>query len=398
MKLLLLNQFFHPDLSATAQIATELAEDLAAAGIEVTALASRGRYLGGERLPAEETYRGIRIRRLWATSLGKRTLAHRALDYGSFYASAAAGIATMPRHDVVLALTTPPLIAAAALPARWLRGTRLVYWTQDLYPDVAVAFGVLGPRSLAARAMAGVSRAVMRRADRVVALGEAMRERCVAHGAAPERVVVIPNWSDPEAVRSVPHAENPLRAELAGNAQTLVMYSGNMGRGHDLETLVAAAERLASRTDVRFHFAGQGARRSVVERAAERLPNVRLGEYQPRERLAESLSAADLHLVSLAPELCGLIEPSKLYGIMAAGRPALFAGPEESEVARTIRRECCGEVLRPGDAEGLARSIEALADDPARRAVMGGRAREALVSRYGRKVMTARFVELLRAM
>jgi glycosyltransferase involved in cell wall biosynthesis len=397
MKLLLLNQFFHPDLSATAQIATELAEDLAAAGIEVTALASRGSYLGGERLPAEETYRGVRIRRLWATSLGKRTLAHRGLDYASFYASATAALATMPRHDVVLVLTTPPLIAAAALPARWLRGSRLVYWTQDLYPDVAVAFGVLGARSLAARAMADVSRMVMQRADRVVALGDAMRQRCITHGAAPERVVVIPNWSDPDTVRPIPHAENPLRAELAGGARTLVMYSGNMGRGHDLETLVAAAERLRHRGDPRFLFAGHGVGRAVVERAAGRLPNVRLGDYQPRERLAESLSAADLHLVSLAPELCGLIEPSKLYGIMAAGRPALFVGPEESEVARTIRREGCGEVLRPGDADGLARSIESLADDPARRAAMGERARDALVSRYGRKVATARFVDLVRA-
>jgi len=174
------------------------------------------------------------------------------------------------------------------------------------------------------------------------------------------------------------------------------MYSGNMGRAHDLETLVAAAERLRHRADLRFLFAGHGVGRAVVERAAERLPNVRLGDYQPRERLAASLSAADLHLVSLAPELCGLIEPSKLYGIMAAGRPALFVGPEESEVARTIRREGCGEVLRPRDADGLARGIESLADDPARRAAMGERGRDALVSRYGRKVATARFVDLVR--
>jgi glycosyltransferase involved in cell wall biosynthesis len=398
MRLLLLNQFFHPDLSATAQLAGELAEDLVAAGIEVTAVASRGSYLGGGRLPPDDQYRGVRIRRLWATSLGKRTLARRAVDYASFYASAAAALLSMPRHDVILALTTPPLIAAAALPARWLRGSRLVCWVQDLYPDVAVAFGVLGARSLAARAMAAASRLVMRRADRVVVLGEAMRRRALAHGAAPDRTVVVPNWADPEVVRPVPHETNPLRAELARGARVLVMYSGNMGRAHDVGTLLGAAERLRHRSEVAFLFQGDGAFRPLVESAASRLPNLRLASYQPRERLAESLSAADLHLVSLAPELAGLIEPSKLYGVMAAGRPAVFVGPDESEVARTIRREGCGEVIRPGDVDGLVRSIEALAADPVRRAAMGARGREALVDRYSRTVATRQFARLLQDM
>jgi glycosyltransferase involved in cell wall biosynthesis len=150
------------------------------------------------------------------------------------------------------------------------------------------------------------------------------------------------------------------------------------------------------RRDIRFHFAGQGAKRAMVEEAAGRLGNLRCGDYQPKERLAEALSAADLHLVSLSPEIAGLIEPSKLYGIMAAGRPAVFVGPERSEAAATILREGCGEVIRSGDADGLARSIEALADDPPRRLDMGQRGRTALVARYGRRVATGRFLDLLR--
>ncbi len=398
MKLLLLNQFFHPDLSATAQIATDLAEDLAASGIEVTALAARGSYLGGARLPARDQHRGVAIRRLWATSLGKRTLLHRGLDYASFYASAALALATLPRQDVVVALTTPPLIAAAGLLARTLRGNRLVYWVQDLYPEVAVAFGVMWPGSPAARLMRAVSRAVLSRADAVVALGEAMRERCVAAGARPERTAVIPNWSDGSAVCPVPHEENPLRPELARGASCLVMYSGNMGRGHDLGTLLDAARRLRHRSDVTFLFQGDGARRAEVERVAAELPNLRLGPYQPREKLAASLSAGDLHLVSLDPPLGGLIEPSKLYGIMAAGRPALFVGPAESEAARTVEREGCGAAFRNGDVEGLAAAIAALADDPARREAMGRRARDALLLRYDRRVATARFRELVRTL
>lgn len=396
MKVLLLNQFFPPDLAPTGQMAAELAEDLVASGIEVTALASRGRYLGGRVLTRRERFRGIDVVRVAATSLGKRTLLHRAVDYASFYLTASAALATLPRHDVVIALTTPPLIAATGLLARLLKRSRLVYWIQDLYPEVAVAFGALRPRSAAARSMAAVSRAVLRRADRVVALGEAMRARCIAAGARAERTVVIPNWADAAAVTPVAHAENPLRRDLADGARAVVMYSGNMGRAHDMATLVEAARLLADRRDVRFVFAGDGVRRAEVESAASKLPNVRLSAYQARERLSESLSAGDLHLVSLAAEVEGLLEPSKVYGIMAAGRPALYVGPPGSEVARTIAAERCGAVFPNGDASGLARRIRELVDDAAGRSELGARGRAALEERYSRSVTTGRWIQLLR--
>ena len=395
MKILFLNQFFHPDHSATAQIATDLAEDLAARGFEVSALASRGSYLGGGEFPPRDTYRGVEIHRVRTTSLGKRTLLHRALDYGSFYAAAAAALVRLPRQDVVVAMTTPPLIAAAALAARPLRGAKLVYWVQDLYPEVAVAMGALGARSPATLAMAAASRRVMRGADLVVVLGEAMRERVVAAGARRERTTVVPNWSDAAAVRPVPHAENPLRRELAGDAECLVMYSGNMGQGHDLETLLGAARRLRERRDIAFLFLGDGARRGEVEAAARELANVRLGAYQPRDQLANSLSAGDLHLASLDPGLEGLIEPSKVYGIMAAGRPTLFVGPRGSEVAAMLLREGCGYVIASGDADALASHVVRLSDNRIEREEMGHSARLALAARYSRAVASDRFASLL---
>jgi glycosyltransferase involved in cell wall biosynthesis len=147
--------------------------------------------------------------------------------------------------------------------------------------------------------------------------------------------------------------------------------------------------------DISFAFIGDGASRREVEAAARELPNLRLAPYQPRDKLSESLSVGDLHLISLLPEVEGLIEPSKLYGIMAAGRPALFVGPPGSEVARTIERERCGRVFRNGDAEGLAAAIHELAADPVERKAMGQRARAALEQRYSRSIATARFRELL---
>lgn len=395
MHVLLLNQFFHPDLSATSQIATDLAEDLVEAGVKVTVLSGRGSYLGGEPLPALDEHRGVRIVRASSTSLGKRTLLHRGVDYASFYATAGATLARLPRQDVIVAMTTPPLIAAAAAALKGPKRSRLVYWVQDLYPDVAVAFGALRPRSAATRLMTAASRAVMRKADRVVVLGEAMGERCVASGADPARVAIIPNWADDRAVRPVEHDQNSLRATVAQSARTVVMYSGNMGLAHDVTTLLDAARVLKGRLDISFVFIGDGVKRREVEAASHELPNLRLAPYQPRERLSESLSAGDLHLIGLSPQIEGLIEPSKLYGIMAVARPALFAGPPGSEVARTIVRHDCGRVLRNGDSAGLAAAIVALADDPEGRAAMGSRGRTALETAYGRRVATARFKELL---
>lgn len=395
MKVLFLNQFFHPDHSATSQIATDLAEDLVSAGIEVTALAGRGSYLGGQQLPARDEHRGIKIIRASATSLGKRTLLHRGIDYASFYATAGAALARLPRHDVIIAMTTPPLIAAAAAAIKGPKRGQLVYWVQDLYPEVAVAFGALGSHSPMTRLMTATSRAVMRRSDRVVALGEVMGQRCVAAGADPDRVCVIPNWADGEALRPVEHASNGLREELAMGARTIVMYSGNMGRAHDIATLLEAARRLRERSDIAFVFIGDGAKRVEIESVARELPNVRLAPYQPRERLSESLSAGDLHLIGLSPEIEGLIEPSKLYGIMAVGRPALFVGPAGGEVARTIVRHDCGRVLRNGDSAGLAATISELADVPEARSAMGARARAALELHYSRRVATARFKSML---
>jgi glycosyltransferase involved in cell wall biosynthesis len=221
-----------------------------------------------------------------------------------------------------------------------------------------------------------------------------MRERCIAAGAVPERAHVIPNWSDGAGVRPVPHEQNALRPAIAGEARFVAMYSGNMGRVHDIETLLGAARLLRGRREIAFVFAGDGAKRAVVEAAARELPNVRLAPYQPREKLAEALSAADVHLVTLSPEIAGLAEPSKLYGIMAAGRPALYVGPEGAEVSRTLLREACGVRVANGDAQGLADALVALSADPAS-SEMGRRARAALEARYQRSIATRRFAELV---
>jgi colanic acid biosynthesis glycosyl transferase WcaI len=398
MRVALVNQYFYPDVSATAQIATDLAEDLVRAGIEVTVLAGRGSYLGGAPLARQDVHRGVKIERVAATSLGKMSLLRRGADYASFYAAATARLATMRGFDALVVMTTPPLIAAAGLMTKALSGSSLVYWVQDLYPDVAVAMGALRPRSPTTVAMRTMSRAVLRRAEAVVVLGDAMKDRVVLESANPLCVHVVPNWADGDAIQPVEHDRNPVRAKIAHGAKCIFMYSGNMGRAHDIETLLEGARLLEGRRDVRFVFVGDGAKRGLVDRASRSLRNVEVASYFPREQLSESLSAADVHLATLLPEFNGLIEPSKLYGIMAAGRPTLFVGPSESEVAKTIERERCGRVVSPGSARDFAACVEALVDDATGRVGMGLRAREALLARYTRRVATAKFAAILRAL
>ena len=415
MKVLLLNQFFHPDLSATAQLATDLAEDLVQAGFEVTALAARGAYLGGGRLAASETYRGVRIERVRCTSLGKASIGRRLLDYGSFFAAATARVLAGPRHDVIVAMSTPPLVAAIGAMRRSgprplalrqaqgertggevqrSRGTRFVYWLQDVYPELAVEFGVFGARSPAARLFGAASRWTLRRADAIVVLGEAMGERVRAKGVPAARVHVLPNWADGAAVRPAPAEADAFLKQHGLQGKRVVLYSGNMGRAHDLSTIVAAARLLRHRPELAFVFVGDGAKRGEVEAAARELPSIHVLPYQPRERLGASLSSGELHLVTQEPFTVGLVEPSKLYGAMAAGRPVLYIGPPETEAARTVEREGIGAVLPIGDAAGVAAAIEALLE---RSAELGARARAAFLARYDRRLRTAQFASILRS-
>jgi glycosyltransferase involved in cell wall biosynthesis len=395
MKVLLLNQFFHPDLSATAQLATDLAEDLVRAGFEVTALAARGAYFGGGRLAGSEIHRGVRIERVRCSSLGKASTARRLLDYGTFFAAAAGRVLTGRRYDVVVAMSTPPLVAAIGGLRRALRGTRFVYWLQDVYPELAIELGVLGARSPSARLLGAASRWTLRRADAVVVLGDAMADRVRANGVAAERVHVLPNWADGAAVHPAPAEADAFRRAHGLDGKRVVLYSGNMGRAHDLRTILDAARLLRHRPEIAFVFAGGGAKRAEVEAAGRDLPSIHLLPYQPRERLGASLSSGELHVVTQEPFTVGLVEPSKLYGAMAAGRPVLYIGPPETETARTVAREGIGAVLPVGDAAAAAAAIEALLDSSAE---LGPRSRAAFEARYDRPMRTGQFANLLRSL
>jgi glycosyltransferase involved in cell wall biosynthesis len=270
-----------------------------------------------------------------------------------------------------------------------------VYWLQDVYPELAVELGVLRARSPAARAFDALSRWTLRRADAVIVLGDAMADRVRAKGVDASRIQVVPNWADEDAIRPVQADVNEFRRSHGLDGKRVVLYSGNMGRAHDLKTILGAARVLRDDPDLRFVFVGDGAKRAEVEAAARELSSIQLLPYQPREDLSESLSSGDIHVVTQEPCTHGLIEPSKLYGVMAAGRPVLYIGPPETEAARTVEREAIGAVVASGDVGSAVDAIQRLLAD---RESLGTRARTAFEARYHRKLRTSRFAEILRTL
>jgi len=376
---------------------TDLAESLVEKGIAVTAVAGRGRYAGGAKLAASEDYKGVRIERAWATGFGKGSMVGRLADYFSFYIGATWKLLRQPRHDVVMVLTTPPLIGLVALLVTRLRGMRLVALVQDLYPDVAVALGTLRAESALTRVLDRLNRLVLRRADRVIALSECMRKRIVAklHPAAESRVDVIHNWADGATIKPLVGEENPFRIQHGLGDAFVLQFSGNWGLVNEFQTVLEAARILGDRQDIIFMFIGGGARADELRNYCEHhaLSNVRMLPYQPRETLRFSLAAADAALITLAPGLAGLSVPSKTYGILAASRPILFVGDPASEIAAIITQGDCGAVIAAGESEKLARLVEEWARDRGRLAEMGDRARRLFEDRYDRPKAVEAYIQ-----
>lgn len=399
MKVRILHQFFHPDLSATSRVISEVAFFLAERGDEVSVLCSRNRYHGAQRdtLPARERIRGVLVRRCWGPSVSRRTLGGRVMNIVSFCAIAGVRALCSRRADTVVLMTDPPFFPVLGALLKRIRKERFVYVLMDLYPEVAIRAGTLREGSRLTRALRRVSTFALRWADAVVVLGEEMEESAIRAGADPDRVVVIRNWADPGKIFPVPHGENRFRRELGLEGKFVIEYSGNLGITHGFEDLLAVAEELAGEERIRFLFIGDGARRREVEAFAisKRLPNVLLVPYQDDESLSESLSAGDVHFVSLRKGFEGLVVPSKAYGIMAAGRPILYQGERRCEIARMVEREGIGFVVPPGDRRGLRERILFFSREDVGRMRMGETARRALEERYSPAEGLARYREVI---
>jgi glycosyltransferase involved in cell wall biosynthesis len=400
VKICFFNRSYWPDQAATGQLLTELAEDLVSLhGCEVTVVAGRplhsaradsGRIAGVER----ETHNGVAILRANGTCFRPRRFAGRVANYLTYCGSAAFAGANIGRPDVVVSLTDPPIVGLAARWAARRGGARFVFLCEDIFPEVAALLEDFH-NPLVNRTLDRINRSLLRDADAIVALGDRMRRRLVEEkGADASRVSIIHNWADCEAITPGPK-DNAFAREHGLADRFVLMHSGNIGMSQNLDVLVDAASRLTSKERLVVAIVGDGTRREALAADAKRrgLTNIRFFPYTPKERLHESFAAADTFLVALKPGIEGYIVPSKVYGILAAGRPYVAALDPSAEAAAIVRECGCGLLAKPGDPEALAAAIAAMHDDPAATRVMGQRARSAALQ-FDRRAAVASYVAL----
>jgi colanic acid biosynthesis glycosyl transferase WcaI len=391
-RLLVLNQYYWPGVEATAQLLTELCEALAE---EMEVKVVTGVLHGHEDAPRREVHNGVEIVRVPSTSFERSRILARATNYVTYLTNALLKGLRGPRPDVVLCMTDPPIVADIALvTARRFRAP-LVVISQDVFPEIAVQLKRL-ENPAAMKVLRFLVSLYLRRADRVVAIGETMRTRLEAKGAPSDRLRVIPNWVDTDRLH--PFRDDNEWARMAGlDGKFVVMHSGNVGHAQDLDSLVRAATFLRDLGDLTILIIGMGARHAELVALAELLEvdHVRFAYYQPRHWLAQSLSAADLHVVGLAPGLAGYVVPSRLYGILAVGRPVIAAADPESETAQVVERVGCGIVVPPGRPELLARAIRDAHDGRYDLEAMGAQGREWVEREGDRSVAVRRYRDLL---
>jgi glycosyltransferase involved in cell wall biosynthesis len=392
-RILVVNQYYWPGVEATAHLLTELCEALAE-DYEIRVLT--GVLRGREHAPRREVRNGVEIVRVPSTAFERARLGLRALNYVTYIGSSLLAGLTGPRPDLVLCMTDPPMVGDVGLALARRFGVPLLVISEDVFPEIATQLGRLNNRVLVAtlRQMVAV---YLKRADRVVAIGDTMRRRLESKGAPAERIRVIPNWVDTEAITPQPR-DNTWAQEHDMVGRFVVMHSGNIGHAQNLETLVRATTFLRDLEDVWVVVIGGGARYYDLVRLAERLEPERMTSlpYQPRDVLSQSLSAADLHFVGLTEGLAGFVVPSRLYGIMAAGRPVVVAAEPDSETAQVVERVGCGIVIPPSRPELLAEVIRDAHEGRYDLQAMGARGREYVAQDADTQVALSRYRAVLR--
>jgi colanic acid biosynthesis glycosyl transferase WcaI len=401
-KVVFVNRYFSPDESATSRMLSDLARELVRRGMTVHVVCSRQLYDDAQaNLPACDSVDGVVVHRVWTARMGRTRVSGRLLDYLSFYPAAVTRLLRILRRgDVLVAKTDPPMLSMPALFAARLAGARLVNWLQDLFPEVAFASPQRGSTRIAARILRGLRNVSLRSADFNVLIGARMHDYVLSQGVRTERAGTIENWADGESIMPISRQASSLRNRLGLQDRFVVSYSGNLGHAHECQTLLLAARFMAQDARTVFLMIGGGTKMRTLQRAVETegLLNFIFLGYQSRETLADSLAAADLHLTSLLPAFERLIVPSKIYGIMAAGRPVIFIGDTSGEIANVIREGRCGSAVECDDGVGLAKAIQRLRDDETLLVQQGSNSRALFEKSYTLQRGTQRWFELLTAL
>jgi colanic acid biosynthesis glycosyl transferase WcaI len=392
MRILLLAQCYAPENVSAAVLITNLATDLVRRGHEVTVVTGapsypHGRVFAGYRnhLYAEERLDGVRVIRTWSVITPSTKTLPRLLHYGTYSLTAFYGGLLGSRPDVILSYSPPlPLGFSAWLLSRIWRAP-WVLEIEDLYPDAAVAAGLLTNRALI-RFFRGLELFQYRRAARIVLISETFRRNLLAKGVPDSKLRVIPIWADPDEIRPL-EKHNAFRRRCGLDGKFVVMYAGNIGLTSCLEDVLRAADHLREQAEIHFVLVGEGVRKQALEAEAKirALPNVTFLPYQPRENFPEMLAAADLGLVTLNAGASLSSLPSKVFSVMASARPVLAVTPPGSELMQIVAESGCGWSVPPGEPGGLAEVILQIQSRGADLARFGQNGRACLEEKYSRR-------------
>jgi colanic acid biosynthesis glycosyl transferase WcaI len=394
MTILILNQFFWPDTAATGQLLSDVADALSANGQSVEIICGSSSYGATMNAPKPR----VTIKRL-RNARFSRKFGGRLGSYLSFLGGALWHGMRSNRPDIVLTLTTPPLVSLIGLMIQKFRGAKHIIWEMDVYPDVAVDLGVLKANGAPAKLFGWLADVPRHHADSIIALGDCMKTRLVEHGIAADKIVVAENWSD----RDESDSPYPSTALPIPGGPLCVLYSGNLGLAHDVETIAGAIAELGSQpsgsdmNSVRFRFAGAGSRQTWLRDfcSMRKLDNAEFLPYCERHELSARLASGHLGLVAQKTECLGSAVPSKTYGIMAAGRPILFIGPKASTVAKIISKYDCGWHLECGDVKGLVELLQRLNRNRELIEDAGRNSYAAYLTHYQRSIGVSRITAIL---
>lgn len=380
MRICLLNQFYAPDISPTAQLATSLIEHRAALGDDCTVVCGSGGYAGAEDRRALSD--DVIVRRVWSPHLTRSRIVSRATTYTAYFLAALWTLIRMPRQDVIIAMTTPPFVYLVAMVHKFRRrDVRVILWSMDVYPEVAERLRAVDSGHPVARLLRRANAWALPKLDSVVVLDGAMADLVIEAGTPSDRVHIIPNWERAELYRQ--ERPDPWEgiARLGLVDRFVVLYLGNVGLGHDIDTVLRAAPALDG-DGVSFLFVGGGPRWEELRTKSAAIDNLVTHDYIDKELTPAVLAGADTAVISLDSRALGVMSPSKLHGSLGMGVPITYVGPAGSNVSEAVTRFDCGIAVDNGDVDGLVSAIRAWTTDSSQRDRAAANARRAFEDAY----------------
>jgi colanic acid biosynthesis glycosyl transferase WcaI len=395
----IVSELYYPEVTSTGYILTQIAEGLAEAGVSVNVLCGQPSYsMRGMRASTKENHNNVTIYRCWGTTLNKDIFFYRLVNLITVTISLFMNACwRIRRFDNVLVVTNPPLLPFFVAFACWLRKANCVLLVHDVYPEVLVAVGKLGPTSSLVQLLNTLNKLLYNSVSHIVVIGRDMHANIANKLNNKKKVSVIPNWADIDKVIPINKKQNSLLREHRLQDKFVLEYAGNMGYPNDIESIIEAAHQLADRGDIHFLFIGSGVKKRLIEDEVRqrKLSNVTILPSRSREDQINFLNASDVAIVSLVHGMKGLSVPSRIYNILAAGKPIIAITDSGSELDHIIKEEDIGWIVPPGDIDGLRSVIAEAKSNPNLLIQMGLRARQAAETKYSFKQVKKAYIEML---